>query len=101
MVTHNRRAAALGSRARIPADLPVCVVDNASSDGTAEAIRAAFPRVDVVASETNLGAGGRTVGVRRLGTPLVAFADDDSWWAPGALDRAHGVFAAHPRLGLL
>jgi len=31
----------------------------------------------------------------------VAFADDDSWWHPGALAAAAEVFAVHRRLGLL
>jgi GT2 family glycosyltransferase len=31
----------------------------------------------------------------------VAFADDDSWWAPGALERAADVLDAHPRLAVL
>jgi hypothetical protein len=31
----------------------------------------------------------------------VAFADDDSWWEPGALRHAAGLFADEPRLGLL
>jgi GT2 family glycosyltransferase len=31
----------------------------------------------------------------------VAFADDDSWWAPGALDLAVDLLDAHPRTGLL
>jgi GT2 family glycosyltransferase len=34
-------------------------------------------------------------------TPYVAFCDDDSWWEPGALTRAAGLFDAHPRLGLI
>ena len=34
-------------------------------------------------------------------TPYMAFADDDSWWAPGALRRAVDAFDAHPRMGLL
>ena len=34
-------------------------------------------------------------------TPLIALADDDSWWAPGALARAAGVLAANPGVGLL
>ena len=34
-------------------------------------------------------------------TPYVAFSDDDSWWAPGALSAAADHFDAVPRLGLL
>jgi GT2 family glycosyltransferase len=49
----------------------------------------------------NLGAAGRTLGVRHIDTPYVAFADDDNWWAPGSLGRAVELLDAHPRLGLL
>src|SRR3954463_871918 len=101
MVNHNRREEALRSLARIPAGVPVCVVDNASTDGTAAAVRDRFSHVDVVASPENLGAAGRTLGARRLGTPFTAFADDDSWWAPGAFERAEALFAAFPRVALL
>jgi GT2 family glycosyltransferase len=80
---------------------PVVLVDNASVDGTPEAVERHFPHVTVVRADRNLGAAGRTLGVRRARTPYVAFADDDSWWAPGALDRAADLFQAHPRLGLL
>jgi GT2 family glycosyltransferase len=76
-------------------------VDNASTDGSADAVRAAFPEVTVVALDRNLGARGRTLGVARAGTPFVAFADDDSWWAPGALARAVGILREHPRLAVL
>lgn len=81
---------------------PVIVVDNASSDGTVQAVRAlGRSEVRVVALSRNLGAPARTVGVRLARTPLVAFADDDSWWAPGALEAAAATFAEHPRLALL
>ena len=82
-------------------DAPVILVDNGSSDGTPEKVREHFPHVDVVALDTNLGAVARNVGVRRARTPYVAFADDDSWWAPGALAVAERTFDASPRLGLL
>lgn len=82
-------------------EVPVIVVDNASSDGTAAALRAAHPQVRVVTLGENIGAEARTVGARLATTPYLAFADDDSWWAPGALARAVEVFEAHPRLGLL
>src|SRR5947208_1837668 len=80
---------------------PVVVVDNGSDDGTPDRVREAFPCVEVVALDTNLGAPARNIGVERARTPYVAFADDDSWWAPGSLERAARIFDAHPRLGLL
>jgi hypothetical protein len=49
----------------------------------------------------NRGAVARNVGVELADTPYVAFADDDSWWAPGALERAADLFDAHPRLAVL
>ena len=80
---------------------PVVVVDNGSSDGSAAAVRQQFPWVQVVELGHNAGAPARTVGAARARTPYVAFADDDSWWAPGALDRAVDVLDAHPRLAVL
>jgi GT2 family glycosyltransferase len=80
---------------------PVILVDNGSSDGTATFVRRHFPDVQVVEAGTNLGAPARNVGVRLAETPYVAFADDDSWWAPGALERAADVLDAFPRLAVL
>ncbi|MEU8322583.1 glycosyltransferase [Nonomuraea sp. NPDC048881] len=80
---------------------PVILVDNGSSDGTAGFVRKHFPDVQVVEAGANLGAPGRNVGVRLAETPYVAFADDDSWWAPGALELAADVLDAHPRLAVL
>jgi GT2 family glycosyltransferase len=80
---------------------PVVLVDNASEDGTARLVRDGFPRVEVIELPENRGAAGRNAGVGAARTPYVAFADDDSWWAPGALDRAARLLAAHPRLALV
>jgi GT2 family glycosyltransferase len=82
-------------------EVPVVLVDNASTDGTVEAVRAALPEVTVVPMERNLGSYARTVGVQHASTPFVAFADDDSWWAPGDLARAAAIMRAHPRLAVL
>lgn len=49
----------------------------------------------------NVGGYARTIRARLATTPYIAFADDDSWWAPGALRRAVDYFDAHPRMGLL
>jgi GT2 family glycosyltransferase len=85
----------------LPEKPKVVVVDNASSDGTPQAVRSRYPEVEVVLLDRNLGAAGRNVGVGRVDTPYVAFSDDDSWWAPGSLSRAADLLDAHPRLGVL
>jgi N-acetylglucosaminyl-diphospho-decaprenol L-rhamnosyltransferase len=104
VATRDRRDTLLATLDRLvalPARPRVIVVDNASADGTAAAVRARHPEVDVIALPRNLGAAARTAGVRVADAPFVAFADDDSWWEPGALRRAAEHLAGHPRLGLL
>jgi len=82
-------------------EAPVILVDNGSSDGTPELVRRTFPHVDVVELGSNHGSVARNIGVERARTPYVAFADDDSWWARGALGRAEEVLDRHPRLAVL
>jgi GT2 family glycosyltransferase len=82
-------------------DAPVIVVDNASSDGTPERLARHFPHVDVVRLDRNVGAAARNLAVERSTSPYVAFADDDSWWEPGALDRAAELLDAHPHVAVL
>ncbi|HEY8585023.1 MAG TPA: glycosyltransferase [Capillimicrobium sp.] len=104
MATRDRRPSLLATLERLtalPERPPVVVVDNGSSDGTADAVRAAFPAVGVLEPGRNLGAAARAVGARELETDLIAFCDDDSWWAPGALALAERRFDEHPRLALL
>jgi GT2 family glycosyltransferase len=64
-------------------------------------VRAQHPDVQVVGLQGNLGGAARTVGARLVDSPYVAFSDDDSWWAPGALRRAAELLDRHPRLALL
>jgi GT2 family glycosyltransferase len=85
----------------LPEQPPLVVVDNASRDGTAAAVATRFPDVELLALERNRGAAARNIGVRHLGTPLVAFSDDDSWWEPGALAHAVATLDSHPGVGLL
>jgi GT2 family glycosyltransferase len=87
---------------RLLADLPerprVIVTDNASRDGTADAVARHFPEVTLLRADRNLGAVGRNVAVRRVRTAYVAFCDDDTWWEPGSLRRAADLLDARPRL---
>jgi GT2 family glycosyltransferase len=105
MATYNRAARACATVERLltlPEEWPIIVVDDASTDDTTERLRQHFgDRIEIVTLGRNLGGAARNVGVRMAATELVAFADDDSWWAPGSLSAAARVFAKHPRVGLI
>jgi GT2 family glycosyltransferase len=104
IATRDRRPGLLHTLGRLTAldeRPPVVVVDNGSSDGTPAAVRAAYSGVRVLELGENRGAPARNEGVAAATTPYVAFADDDSWWAPGALTRAARAFDAHPRLAVV
>jgi N-acetylglucosaminyl-diphospho-decaprenol L-rhamnosyltransferase len=104
IATRNRRERLLGTLGRLcslPDRPAIVVIDNASEDGTAAAVSQAYPGVRLIEATDEIGSAARTLGVRAAETPLVAFSDDDSWWAPGALGRAADAFRTYPRLGLI
>ncbi|WP_432544221.1 glycosyltransferase family 2 protein [Kineococcus sp. SYSU DK002] len=111
MITWQRREEALvavGRLLALPERPRVIVLDNGSTDGTADALRAAHPRgtpggdrLDVVVLPENQGAVARNTGVATARTPYVAFCDDDTWWDPGSLARAADVLDADPRVAVL
>lgn len=101
VITHNRRAQlmeTLRHMTKLPDDAPIILVDNASADGTADAVESSFPGVELIRARTNLGAVARNHAVRRVRTPYVAFCDDDTRWQPGSLEHAADVLDAHPGL---
>lgn len=104
LITYNRVAEilrTLGRLSALPESPAIVVVDNGSSDGTREAVSRQFPGVEVIDAGGNLGAAARTIGVRHVKTPYVAFCDDDIWWEPGSLRRAADLLDSTPRLALL
>ncbi|GCB44977.1 glycosyltransferase family 2 protein [Streptomyces sp. NL15-2K] len=102
VITHNRcpeLLRTLDRLAELPEVPPVFVTDNASTDGTAAAVARHHPEVRLLRPGRNLGAVGRNLAVRQVRTPYVAFCDDDSWWAPGALSGAADLLDRYPALG--
>ncbi len=101
VLTHNRCEELCRSLRRLPGHHPLFVVDNGSTDGTAARVAQAFPHAVPIQAGANLGAAGRNLGVARVATPYVAFCDDDTWWAAGALELAADLLDAHPEVAVL
>jgi len=93
VVTYNRRDLLLESLAAVLAQSrapdSVIVVDNASADGTADAVRNAFPGVQLAELARNSGgAGGFAAGISLAlagAADLIWLMDDDTVPEPGAL----------------
>ncbi|HEX8324946.1 MAG TPA: glycosyltransferase [Tepidisphaeraceae bacterium] len=77
----------------------VHVVDNASSDGTAAAVREHFPDVQLIASPRNGGSVAKNLALPHALGKFVVFLDDDSYSEPGAIARMIRHFESDPTLG--
>lgn len=86
----------------------VCVVDNASSDGSATMVRAEFPSALVIENADNLGyPAGNNVGLRALGFGLnqmdapryALLLNPDTLLPERALAEMVAYMDAHPRCG--
>ena len=81
------------------------IVDNASTDGTAEIARAEWDRIGSTASlrvvfEPQAGlANARVAGLMATDSPVVVFVDDDNWLEDGYLDRAYSILVNDPSIG--
>lgn len=98
--TRNRRdlvARAVRSVLAQTVPVQVVVVDEASTDGTAERMASFGDAVKVVRHERPLGAAvARNDGVATAIAEWVAFCDDDDVWAPGKLAAQLAALAASP-----
>ncbi|MBL8157027.1 MAG: glycosyltransferase family 2 protein [Anaerolineae bacterium] len=87
------------------ANVKVIVVDNASSDGSVEAIRAAHPRMTLIDTGANLGfTGGNNIGIRRAldeGADYVMLLNNDTVVAPDFVDLLVEAMQHDPTLGVV
>jgi GT2 family glycosyltransferase len=83
----------------------VIVVDNASSDGSADFVRQNYPQVNLIISDTNRGwSGGNNLGIgfaRRCGAEYVVLANNDIRVDPRWVSAAVGVAQQDPRVGIV
>lgn len=87
-LTWNSREQALACIAHLdePEIAQIFVIDNASADGTAQAIREAYPDVSVLALDAPTGlATAMNLGAKRGTAPFVLYLNDDVFATPGAV----------------
>lgn len=103
--TYNRKAVLLDMLNRIGAcgldaqEFEIIVVDNASPDGTADAVAAAFPHVHLIRLDRNVGPTAKNLALAQAHGRYVVFLDDDSYPQPGSIRRMIEHFDADSKLG--
>lgn len=83
-------------------DVETVVVDNASSDGSAEMVGSRFPAVRVIKNPDNLGfARGNNQAIAATTAPYVLMLNSDARLTPGALQCLLERATSTPRAGLV
>jgi N-acetylglucosaminyl-diphospho-decaprenol L-rhamnosyltransferase len=78
----------------------IVVVDNASTDGSAQALRVSMPAVRAIDAPGNVGyARGANLGIATTDAPVVAVLNGDLELKPGVAAAMLDALAADPRLG--
>lgn len=106
IVTFNRKelvARALSSvLSQANDDVEIVVVDNHSTDGTADYIAEAFPSVRLIRLPSNVGCpDGRNHVYENCRGDYILNVDDDGWLAQGVLPLLSEIFASDERIGIV
>lgn len=100
-VVYNRREALRTSLRKMLLEsdyegrIDAIVVDNASSDGSAEMVRREFPQVELLVREENIGAPAWNAGFAAARGDWVLISDDDCYLPPDGFTRAIVAAAEH------
>ena len=98
--TYNRRAMLLEAIDSVLAQsiqsFELIVIDDGSTDGTAEQLTRLGKTIRFERIEHSGPAAARNRGVALAGAPLIAFLDSDDLWAPTKLERQLAFMRANP-----
>jgi GT2 family glycosyltransferase len=105
IVSYNTRERLLECLRSLPTGTPaveLVVVDNASADGSAAAVREALPQARVVEAGANLGfSRACNLGWRACRAPYVLFLNPDTVIRPGALEALASELDDHADVGIV
>ena len=79
----------------------IIVVDDGSTDDTAQRLQRYVDRIEYVWQENSRVAAARNAGLDRASGEIIAFLDADDAWHPCKLARQLAVLKQHPEIGLL
>ena len=81
--------------------IEIHLLDNGSTDGTAEFVSRNFPTVEVTSSEVNLGfAGGHNAMIRKTRSSFVLALNQDAYLSPTFVEELVTAMEAHPDVGI-
>jgi GT2 family glycosyltransferase len=81
--------------------IEVCVLDNASEDGTVDFVAKNFPSVEVISSKVNLGfGGGHNVIIRQARSTFVLVLNQDAFLSPTFLEELVTAVRTRPDVGI-
>jgi GT2 family glycosyltransferase len=106
LVSYHAREALSACLTRVRAQLTgreaeIIVIDNASTDGSAEMVAAEFPEAKLIRNDTNAGfAAACNQGAAAACGAYLVLLNPDAWLQDGALDAALAFMEAHPRCAL-
>ena len=89
-------------RQQVGGPFEIVLVDNGSTDGSADFVRERFPECRVVALGVNIGfAAGNNAGARGATVPYLAFLNNDTKVDPGWLAALVAAAESDPSVGLV
>jgi len=92
----------LSSAAAAPLSWQLIVVDNASSDGSVQMLQQEYPRVELIANESNVGfTAGNNQGISLSDGRYVLLLNPDTEVVADALREMVSYMDEHPRVGAL